>query len=409
MFLGITRFSLFTPNAKGWNLSKSAKNEKSIEDYKKNLFDSSRLNERLNLFFNISLPSLDIIKKDYEYLHIIQISDQLPNYYKEKIQKYAENYSFLKIQEFDIYGNASKNLFDIINENIELCFEKKFVGFFNLDDDDLLALDFFDKTQKYINEDFFNYGISFGSGITGLISGNTVFEARESYKPKINIGLMKIGSVSLNGLSIPKNSNHIFIDKFMPTIIDSREVMYFWARHFNQDSSNSFNDTHEQLRIILNEFSKLNTLEVNSNIVDRFPKLNFHPNGSLRRELILNKKINSQDKLQIDLLVKNSRILIKVNYDILSKEGVLDPLRVGVLSFKFNEPVSEIAGLNLSSNQDIGLFRYFGAKENNNICYIPLVLPNGISLQSISARIWKYRGEILIKKIEILNLDNGLN
>lgn len=399
MFVGITRFSLFTPSSTGWHLSKNAKDLESIQEYRNKLFDPMRLDERIDIFFNISLPSLKVMKKNYQYIHVLQISDQLPAIYKEKIYHLSHEYAFLKIQEIDVEGNSNISLFNLIKSNISLNAVKKIIGVFNLDDDDLLAVDFFDKSIKYLNKKFQNHYLSFGYGITALMQGSDVIEFRESYKPKINIGLMKIGVINNRDLSLPESANHALVDKYSPTIIDSREVMYLWVRHFNQDSSNSFNNPDRQLRIILNNFNDFNNIEITEDIVAKFPMINFRPFNKLKEEIILNKVLSSRELYPIPLKVTGSWVFIQVDFELRDVEHIIDPLKVALISFKLNKDIESLKGLSKSLDPEIGFFRYVGAQGLKNSFTMNLNLPEGVNIESISITRWRYKSHLLLKKL----------
>lgn len=395
MFVGITRFSLLTPNSNAWYLSKDISD---IEDYRKKLFSKTRLDERMNIFFNISLPALKIMKDKYEYIHILQISDQLPVSYKKIIEEYTQKFNFLKIQEVDINGNSNLSISDIIIRNIKKNSPETIIGVFNLDDDDILSVDYLKNSEKYINRLFKGHIISYGTGLTGLLDKNQVIDFKECYQPKINIGLMRVGSVLGKKIQLPNMSNHKFCDKYSPTIINSKEVMYFWGRHFNQDSSKCFDDKNKQINIILNDLSQFDDIDMNDIILKKFPSLNFLPSKGINKEILFNDNVEKEGNI-INYHSNSNEVLFKIEFEVADLDKVLDKSRAVLLSFIFDKQVETVNGLVKSSDVEIGFFKYLSVKNIKNTSTVSLVLPEGINLTQLKIKKWKCTSDILIKKV----------
>jgi hypothetical protein len=283
IFIGITRFSVYAPKSVEWVASKetSANLEKtSNDDYKKYLFSAERLDIRCFIFFELSLPILEVMSKKHNYKHIIQYSAELPEEYKRKLSVIEKKYPFIYLDLIDNLENRTSKLYKTVVPNlIENSFEKTnqkdkeniTFGIFNLDDDDLLGINFLNKMAEYIDSKYSKKVISFGLGVTAFFdeASRLFSNPREAYLPKINIGLMRVCEYILKERKIifPKSGSYMTVDKVTPVILDSREISYFWVRSFNQDTVHDKEESKAVLTKFLNQYP---SLELNRNLLDTF-------------------------------------------------------------------------------------------------------------------------------------------
>ena len=77
MFVGQTRFSLFQPGSSAWKASSSdsALNEESYRDY---LYSEERMESRINIFLEHSIPTIAQAAKYHRIRHIVSFSESLP-------------------------------------------------------------------------------------------------------------------------------------------------------------------------------------------------------------------------------------------------------------------------------------------------------------------------------------------
>ena len=113
--------------------------------------NNDRLEKRFKLFENICLPSLtNQIKKDNVTV-IINITDNMPEKWKNKLYELIDDHEFIQIQEFD----------HKINENLRTCLhnkylekyikpETKIIATSRLDDDDAFTKNFTDIISNYM-------------------------------------------------------------------------------------------------------------------------------------------------------------------------------------------------------------------------------------------------------------------
>lgn len=258
MFIAVTRFSLYLPKSSAWIASREVNNEKTLENYKEKLFNEERLNFRINFLSKITIPNLKKSTKNVNFLQIIEYSKILPEKFKLILKDLESKNDFIKLNEYDENGMSNKTTQDITISHFNLDdFNKdSFLGQFVLDDDDCLSLDFFDKSKKYINKSFYGFAISHGLGVYGLFDQNNKIEhICESYYPKVNIGLIRVGVFRSEQKKIvfARLGTHTKSDRFLPTVIDSREISYWWSKHKSQDTSSLEMYSKDVVKIISSE------------------------------------------------------------------------------------------------------------------------------------------------------------
>lgn len=255
MFIATTRFSVYQPKSQAWIISKQAIDSMAEEAYRNILFNEKRLDFRLGFLVNVTLPILEKASQGYHFLHVIEYSSLLPKKYVEVLHKVVAKYHFVRLNEYDENGVPKINPKDISLEYFGLKNLNKdvLVASFILDDDDCIALDFFEKGKKYLTNSFYGFAISHGLGVNGIFNeGGEILNITESYYPKVNIGLIRIGVYRNERKAIiyPRmTGGHMKVDRSVPTVIDSREVSYWWSKHPSQDTSNlsSYRKGYENL------------------------------------------------------------------------------------------------------------------------------------------------------------------
>lgn len=274
MFIAITRFSLFLPRSSAWLVSMQAGDEDKIEQYKKKLFDSRRLDFRINFLSKITLPILEKASNGYDFVHIIEYSDSLPIKYIKELKKIEEKYSFVKLNEYNIEGQPQRSIDDIAIDffKLSLCTDRDMmIGRFMLDDDDCISTDYFKRCSKYLNKYFHGHNLSLGLGVAGVFDENfKLTNIVEMYYPKVNIGLLRIGVYRHKTKKIVFSSlgSHMRADRYSPTIIDSRQISFFWSKHSTQDSAEK--DFHDADLKKLDKIDHIDSSLVLENFGDLF-------------------------------------------------------------------------------------------------------------------------------------------
>lgn len=262
MFIARTRFSLFLPQSKGWNLSRDFE---SIAKYKDILFEERRLNFRINFLKNIILPLLESASEGYSFLHIIEYSESLPIKYINSLIFLEKKYSFVKLNVFDESGvpNYKTNSLIIEHFNLKAFNQDVWLGRFVLDDDDCVSLNYFKIMNNYLTKCYEDFYVSLGLGVVGVFDENhQPVHYAEMYKPKINIGFMNVGRYSSEDKKVYFSKNggpHMSMDKATRVILDSREVAFYWSRHPYQDTR--LNKSQKQVDKILASLEALPSFE----------------------------------------------------------------------------------------------------------------------------------------------------
>lgn len=240
LFIGHTRFSLFQPNSTAWFASNNSqfKNE---DDYREYLFSDVRLAPRIELFLNRSLPILARGSVGYAYYHVLSYSSLLPSQYRNLLIDAAERYPFLVLNEY-VEGHCESNAHQLARRLFSTEHDGRIsgepIGFFRLDDDDLLSVNYFRDMSKHVTPENIGSRVTFGRGLTALYRDGNFENYREVYRPMIAIGLLEVGTVDRTGKVItPPDVPHTQSDRHGPVILDSRNISFIWTRHDNQDTA----------------------------------------------------------------------------------------------------------------------------------------------------------------------------
>lgn len=233
-YIGVTRFSLFIPESGSWRLSSTKTSE---EAYRRALFDEERLRSRFDIFSTISVPQLEAASKSFNVRHYIQYSSLLPQKFQDLLAELAERYSFLRLfkndsteQHAGLIESAARELTPATGV------EDKLFVWYRLDDDDILSTNYFARLARYARQDNVGNVVSFGLGYAAAYHAQTLWNIRTDYRPKNSIGQAYISSIDSSGRVIsPPPQNHALIDRWAPTILDSREPMFITVLHPTQD------------------------------------------------------------------------------------------------------------------------------------------------------------------------------
>ena len=383
-FIGQTRFSIFSPDSKAWNISGLSEQE-----YLNILYSDERLSLRMKIFCNYSLPLLSKMKKDYSYKHIVSYSSQLPFKWKQILINSCKQYDFIYLHEVDLYsGNPIINILKDNNVNGS-------IAYFRLDDDDLLSINYLDQLSFYNNLSFKNMAISFTRGIVANFDTSFI-DFRECYKQFLAIGQAYIGSYIDGRLDIPMNLSHHNLDRHIPVVLDSRQCTYLWTLHNRQDSIYRKNSVNVQEQ--LNAYAVIDDM---ISIEHYFPTLN---------EDLFNffKKKNKFNLSEINLIDKKTFIPINIyakNFDIkcIFKNINLSNISNGlVISFVFDDYVDNVNNLVKSPSKDIHLYRYASFSDGISKFNVNISLPKLNTLKGFNILLWD--SSIINSSLESLSI-----
>lgn len=245
----VIRYSLLLEDFKAWII---ARNEE--KSYKDTLFDSERLNGRLELFKLLTLPCLvqqNLIEERLEgtSIHKLQVflatSEQLPQVHKQEINELAEEYEWLNVCYLPSRGTKIES---VVTSYVEGLYNhlKKPILYSNirLDDDDILSADFLDRLEPYTTEENIGRVISLAKGYYGVYESeyNSFTHISDLFSPKLALGLALVNKYDEKGYnhelkSIYEAGNHTRIDHRLPVITDGRFPAYIRTVHNHADSN----------------------------------------------------------------------------------------------------------------------------------------------------------------------------
>lgn len=362
MFIGTTRFSLFQPGSNAWNLTKRATDNSgpSLEDL---LYAPERIEPRLDIFINLSLPLIASAASEHLIKHTVLYSDEMPSKYKSQLEDAAQEYEFLVLNKH-VDGKPDPRI-----PGPHMSAKKHFgdnatYGIYRLDDDDLLAVNFFNEASRYLNPEFAGMRLSFASGVTGLYEDGKFSYLKATYHPMIAIGLMSIcHRVDAHTIVQPADAPHILSDRYDPVVVDARQPMFFWTRHADQDTDFGTGVSKKAAREkILKELNARTSVDDTDEVSKLFPTI------EERLQVTVFEPLSTEDvqvgDLPVSLPIPACARVIELKLTVDAPEG--NPPRGGLVAFEFERidggrlDVEEVAveGLNLSPNPGIGWYKY---------------------------------------------------
>lgn len=402
MLVGITRFSVYSPGSGAWHLSKGAGSLDAVTAYKAALYSEARMEERFAIFFGISVPMLARMRTGHDYIHIIQYSECMPDVYRERLVRLAGGYDFLRLQRMTDECVPDVSLNRIILSELG---DKRsdVVGLFNLDDDDLLSVEYFKSATEYLTDGHVGKVVSFGLGVSGYLDERLNFSnVREVYHPKINIGMLRIGRIDREkgSLQFPLVENHAFVDRYTPTILDSRKVSFFWVRHLNQDSARSLSEVIAQRNNIMNDLDHYRKFESLEGIQQLFPEIHLAEIDADFIEAPLREELLTKEFLMVDFGGGVSGN-VELTYHIECPDSRSENPRGLILSYVVEGEMGDgkVAGLVRSNDPDIGFFRYIKTTQGKSEGTATVLLPHGVVLKGIRIKPWSEGASVYLKAI----------
>ena len=231
--LGHTRFSIYDPKSASWRLSRSTGHENE-QRYIDDLYAPSRMNQRLDIFLNHTLPTLDLSKGHDNFFHVVSYSEELPDRYKHRLYAAAQQYDWLRLDLRTRANRRGKPLDDFAAELFERC---SVYAEFRLDDDDILSTEYFSLLRPHVNEHNAGKFVSPSYGIQAFYESGHYREARLEHRPMIALGLARICTISNDGtVRGPRKGAHTRTDLGAPVIVDGRKIAFLHTMHLAQDS-----------------------------------------------------------------------------------------------------------------------------------------------------------------------------
>lgn len=244
VFLGHTRFSIDAHGSDQFNATRKKSLFASREEYLGWLYDDDRLARRAEILLGWSVPQLQRAAEGHQVRHVISHSSTLPEKYKEMLRQAAEDYPVLALNEVDAVVDPYAPPEHVMSEALKDFGLTPGTAFcaYRLDDDDVLAANYFDQLAPHVHPFNVGYRVSLGYGFTGLWRNSRLYYCTETYYPKISMGLASVLAQNEDGsFRTPQNEykgnngdNHTTADRTAPVILDSRQPAYFRVLHPTQ-------------------------------------------------------------------------------------------------------------------------------------------------------------------------------
>lgn len=228
------RYSVLSENNTAWVIGR----DNEFDSYKKELFSEERMSLHEELFFNVTLPSLEKMSPDRVTV-LVFTSEELPAPNMEKLIKVEEEYSNIEIVPLSRKGGVIAKMqqhlaLKLAAFNDDVCYATV-----RLDDDDALADDFEEELYKYVDPLFADHAVSFSSGYEGIYEQGSfsIFTKRNSPKIAMGLSLIKIYKKDSppKNISVYSLGNHTKVDEKHPLIINPQLPMYVRTVHPESD------------------------------------------------------------------------------------------------------------------------------------------------------------------------------
>lgn len=262
-FFGTTRFSVYVPGSNAWVVSR----DMDEADYVSHLYSDDRLEPRFDIFFGKSAPILQALSERHRYRHILQYSANMPTKWKDRLYALSADFPVLKLKEISNATGAADTMLQLLEGE-----GSQTIATFRVDDDDILSADYLDQLAPYTVTAFHGMAVSLGLGVAAIYCNGEFTELREIKQPLISIGQAYIGryNAETHKLHLPRSQSHAQIDRYTPTILDSRSHAFVWTHHVNQDTRVA-DDNAE--KAILGKLRKLPAIPESLDISSKFPTL----------------------------------------------------------------------------------------------------------------------------------------
>jgi len=380
VFVGVTRFSLFKPDSVAWRSSRHGAFS-NAEDYKSYLFAPERLDPRMKILSEISLPNIALAAEAHTVRHIIQYSPELPCEYIQQLKELARRYPFVVLSDSSDKSGET-HPYTVANT---LNPEQRPYVIYRLDDDDFLSTRYFDQLAPLVTEANLGYRISLAAGLTGVFDGETFSTIRYSYRPYIAIGLAGIyGRNSEGSFIAPPEAAHNRSDRVGTVLVNAEQCSYFWTRHSGQDTDFGTASDFEATR---RGVEACPPVPADWDVLESFPALSGKVDTFSRVGIVNDMHVPSHGlDLELQATGRFSVIL-----DATFPEGMLS--NSGLISFDIQRqgaPIDniEIAGMTLSPNKDIGQYRYISTYPGRRSNQFDFELPHGCEV--VGARIMPF-------------------
>ncbi|MDT0500408.1 MULTISPECIES: glycosyltransferase [unclassified Halomonas] len=389
-YYGVTRFSVYFPRSTAWKIS----SQLTEHDYISQLYSDERLGPRFDIFLDRALPIYESYTERYNYKHIIQYSEELPQKWKDKLFEAKEKYPFLLL--YKVRGEVDYK--NIIEEGVSFSSSgDAVVVVFRVDDDDLLSHDYLDQLSHYAAFGFFGMSVSFSLGVVAKYQCGEYRDFRVLRKHLMSQGQATIGKFvkEEERFYLPSSVSHMETDLHRPVIIDSRKPAFLQTLHASQDTRASVGEKGN-ISVIDQELSNNKSIDDFESFISPFPTIIDDFVKCKESRVILLEYTSSDGKgfnpsFEVDISqAGNYRVSYELKFEgevLSNKKGLL--LCMGVAS----QDIAEVSGMSLSKRPEIGWFKYIPVAGGAVKSSFEFSVSECSSVDNIFLKEWAYKGE----------------
>lgn len=231
-YIGITRFSVLAPKGSGLRINATENQDRYLSE----LFNYSRMSDRMFIFSEIAAPILQTFSNHFNYRHLVQYSPELPFEWKNKL--FELSLKFPVIRPIEV---TDEDIVDSVRKEV-LSWPRSFRGifvWFRIDDDDVLSIDYLEALSKFVSADTVGMAVSFPRVVSGLYANRQFADIHNVLSPSNSQGQAYIcrANRNLGIIETPPMLPHHRVSEFLPLITSGEEPFAFWTRHALQDTS----------------------------------------------------------------------------------------------------------------------------------------------------------------------------
>lgn len=188
---------------------------------------------RSEIFFGHTLPTLDAGRQDFDLIHVVSYSEELPQKYKRMLYDAERDYAWLKL-DLRVHGKRKSDPSELAKSIVG---KGAAYGRYRLDDDDILSTSYFQQMEKYVASPFVGMRVSLALGVVAELESGRLVNPREIREVNASQGLLEVNRFDERGkLESPERISHKKSDRVGPVILDSRETSHVRVLHDTQDT-----------------------------------------------------------------------------------------------------------------------------------------------------------------------------
>ncbi|WP_044495903.1 glycosyltransferase [Nesterenkonia massiliensis] len=407
-FIGHTRFSVYSYQSDKFAATRGKSDEKSYRNW---LYAPERMAPRTEIFINESLPQIQrAMGETHQVAHVVCYSPSLPDEYLSALQNAEHKYEFLHLYEVNSAVSGTAPPVEAIRAVAGWTDgQTQRLGIYRLDDDDLIAEDYFDRMARYGAAAEPGWRVSLGYGFSAIRSKGEYYFARRDYHPMASVGMMSVAQLNPEGeLEGLHDTAHQYSDTGGPVIVDSEHPGFFRTRHSGQDNILAKYKGQDFLSAAVAEMRRWQPQDV-KDVVAKFPILQ----GRVHKALTpVDSAVNLVDSpielsaeptrfnapfqdgcvLVMELEGRFEKGQVKVRYSVSADEGqdVADKATREYFSAQL-----------VDYDQESGYFEPVATNERGPKRHLVIRCPEGLRLEEVAVISKRKKNPVILKELSV--------